>query len=188
MKKLNILAILVFIAGSAFAQTWTLDKAHSNIGFTITHLGVSKVHGQFKTFDATLTATKDDLSDAVFTATADIKSVDTDNEMRNGHLQGEGWFDATKFPTLSFKSTSFTKVSGNKYKLVGDLTMHGVTKPVTLELELNGPVVHPMNKKPLVGLTFTGTLNRATFGVGKTGDVPVSEDLTLHGSAEFGKQ
>jgi polyisoprenoid-binding protein YceI len=188
MKKINILAILVFLTGGAFAQTWGLDKNHAKLGFTITHMAVSEVDGQFKTFDATLTSTKADLSDAVFTATADVGSISTDNERRDGHLKSPDFFDAAKFPGLTFKSTSFTKQADGKYKLAGDLTLHGVTKPLTLDVTMKGPVMG-MGKtpKPIVGFKFTGKINRIDFGVGSKSPA-VGDEVWLNGNAEFGQQ
>src|SRR5687768_7128433 len=116
MKKINLLIALIVIAGSSFAQTWTLDKAHSKLGFGVTHLMVSTVEGSFKTFDAKITSSKEDFSDAVIEATADVNSINTENEQRDKHLRGSDYFDAEKFPTLTFKSTSFKKVEGKKYK------------------------------------------------------------------------
>jgi len=114
MKKINILLALLFIAGSTFAQTWSLDKAHAKLGFNVTHLLLSEVEGSFKTFDAKITASKEDLSDAVFELTADATSINTDVENRDKHLKGPDFFDVEKYPTLTFKSTSFKKVEGKK--------------------------------------------------------------------------
>jgi polyisoprenoid-binding protein YceI len=188
MKKINILLALLFIAGSTFAQTWSLDKAHAKLGFNVTHLLLSEVEGSFKTFDAKITASKEDLSDAVFELTADATSINTDVENRDKHLKGPDFFDVEKYPTLTFKSTSFKKVEGKKYKLAGNLTLHGVTKPVELDVTLNGPSVHPFNKKTVVGLKATGTIKRTDFGVGaSTPGAVVSDEVNIVANAEFFK-
>jgi polyisoprenoid-binding protein YceI len=143
MKKVNLLAALLFVAGGVFAQTWSLDKAHSKLGFKVTHLLISEVEGSFKNFDATITSSKDDFTDAVVELSADVASVNTDNEGRDKHLQGPDFFDASKFGKLTFKSTSFKKAEGKTFKVKGDLTLHGVTKPVELTVTFNGTAVHP---------------------------------------------
>lgn len=190
MKSFVASIALLFTLTVAQAQTWTLDKAHSRLGFTITHLLISEVDGNFKTFDAKLTSEKADFSDAVFELTADINSINTDNEMRDGHLKGDKWFDAAKYPALTFKSTSFKKVDGKKYKLMGDLTMHGVTKPVTLDAVLTGPVTmdSPRGKQEKIGLKVNGTVKRTDFGVGSSGGATVSEEIEIKANGEFGKQ
>ncbi len=185
MKKTIILSAFVFLAGAALGQAWTVDKAHAKLGFSITHLMISDVEGSFRTYEATITSSKDDFSDAVFEISADIAGINTDNEGRDKDLQGEGFFDAAKFPKLTFKSTSFTKVEGNKYKLVGDLTMKGVTKPVELQVIINGPI--DRRGKKVIGLKVTGVFKRTDFGVGRPGGAMVSEEINLIANGEFVK-
>ncbi len=187
MKKINTLVAAMLIAGAALAQTWSLDKAHAKIGFGVTHLLVSEVEGNFKSFDIKVTTTKDDFSDAVVDLTAETASVNTDNEQRDGHLKSPDFFDVAKFATLDFKSTSFTKVEGNKYKLAGNLTIHGVTKPVELEVVFN-TAVHPFNKKNIAGFKVSGKIKRADFGIGeKIPGAVVSDEVHIHANAEFVK-
>lgn len=188
MKKLLvILAVLAFVNAKA-QSVWTMDKAHSKMTFTVTHLAMSEVDGVFKNFDFKITASKDDFSDAVFEATADLTTVSTNNEMRDGHLQKEDMFDTANHPKLTFKSTSLKKVSDKKFKLMGDLTMKGVTKPVTLDLTLLGTGENQRSKKPMAGFKVTGTVKRTDFGVGTMPSVVVGEDVELTASAEFVKQ
>ena len=190
MKRFTLTIAVVLGSLATYAQTWTVDKAHSKVGFTVTHLLLSEVDGNFKTFDAKLTSAKPDLSDAVMEMTADVNSINTENERRDGHLKSPDWFDAAKYPTVTFKSTSFKKVEGKKYKATGDLTMHGVTKPVTLDVTLNGPITqeNPKGKQEKAGLKVTGTLNRVDFGVGKPGGAVVSEEIAINVNGEFAKQ
>ncbi len=188
MKKITSLFALILIAGGAFAQNWSLDKAHAKLGFGITHMLLSNVEGQFKSFDSKFTATKDDFSDAVIELTGDVNSIDTDQEKRDEHLKGPDFFDAAKFSTLTFKSKSFKKVDGKKYKLVGDLTLHGVTKTVELDVVVNGPIVHPYSKKNVAGFKITGTLKRKDFGIGAGyAEAMLSDEVTIDANAEFTK-
>lgn len=188
MKTLLLSVATLLTVSASYAQTtWNIDKAHSKVGFTVTHLLISEVDGNFKTFDGKITASKADLSDATFELTADANSVDTDNERRDGHLKSPDFFDTAKFPSLSFKSTSFKKVEGKKYKMVGDLTMHGVTKPVTLDVIMNGPVEMPgrNGKQTKAGFKSTGMIKRTDFGVGSAGGGTVSEEVELKVNGEF---
>jgi polyisoprenoid-binding protein YceI len=186
MKKINLLAVFVLVAGTAFSQTWTVDKAHSRIGFNVTHLLLSEVSGSFRTYEATITSSKDDFSDAVFDASIDVASIDTDNENRDNDIKGERFFDAAKYPKITFKSTSFKKVDGNKWKVAGDLTMKGVTKPVEFDAVLNGPIDQKGKKK--IGLKVSGQFKRTDFGVGPAGGAFLSEEIQLVANGEFAKQ
>ncbi|GGA94116.1 YceI family protein [Puia dinghuensis] len=189
MKKIILsAAALILVAGSTFAQTWSMDKAHSQVNFGITHMGINEIDGSFGTVSATLTSSKDDFSDGVVEFTADMSSVNTGNEQRNNHLKSPDFFDAAKFATLTFKSTSFKKVSDKTYQVSGDLTLHGVTKPVTLTATFNGTTVNPMNKKTIAGFKVTGTIKRTDFGIGANFPAGmVSDDVTLVANTEFVK-
>lgn len=187
-KTISLSVLLLALALGVNAQAWNVDKSHAKLGFSITHLMISDVEGSFKTFEATITSSKDDFSDAVFEISADIAGIDTDSEGRDKDLQGERFFDAAKYPKLTFKSTSFTKVEGNKYKLVGDLTMKGVTKPVELNVTVNGPIERKGrdgSARKVIGLKVGGTFKRTDFGVGGAGNAMVSEEVTLNANGEF---
>lgn len=187
MKKVMILLVAVLMQTAVFAQTWKLDKAHSNLKFTITHLMLSDVEGQFKDFDATITSSKDDFSDAKFDFSAQAASVDTDNEKRDGHLKSEDFFDVAKHPAITFKSTGITKAGANKFKVAGNLTLHGVTKPVTLDLWFRGKKVHPMTKGNVAGFQVTGTIKRSDFTLGgsKYPEAVLSDEVAIKANGEF---
>jgi polyisoprenoid-binding protein YceI len=162
-----------------------LDKAHAKLGFTVTHLMISEVEGWFKTFDAKITSSKEDFSDAVIEMTADVNSINTDNEQRDTHLKGPDFFDATKFPSITFKSKSFKKVSGNNYKATGELTMHGVTKTIELDV-IYRSAIHPMTKKQVAGFKISGKLKRSDFGIGASmPEAMLSDEVAVIANAEF---
>jgi len=166
-------------------ETWTLDKAHAKLGFSITHMLVSEIEGSFKNFDIKLNAPNEDFADAKVELTADINSMDTQNEMRDAHLKKDDFFHAEKHPTLNFKSTSLKKVEENKYVLNGNLTIMGVTKPT--ELNVKGIVgKHPMNGKTIAGFKVTGTIKRSDFGMGANFPaVALSNEVEIRANAEF---
>lgn len=186
IKKTLLFIAFIACSTGAFAQVWKMDKAHSKLGFTITHLLISEVDGNFKNFDVVITTSKDDFSDAVVELTADINSIDTDNERRDGDLKSPKFFDAATHPTMMFKSKSVKKLADKKYSLSGDLTIHGITKPVTLDMLVLGTRENPRTKKPMAAIKVTGTLKRLDFGVGT--DFPTataSDEVEIRGVGEF---
>ena len=120
--------------------TWTVDKPHTNVKFSVSHLVISDVEGNFKTFDGTMESSKPDFSDAKINFTAEVASINTDNEQRDNHLKSDDFLNAAKYPQMKFVSTSFTPLGDNKYKLVGNLTIRDVTKPVTFDVKYGGTV------------------------------------------------
>jgi len=189
MKKTILLLAVAIISTGAFAQTtWKNDKMHSKLGFTITHLMVSDVDGIFTDFTCTITAAKPDFSDAKFDLTVNTTSVNTDVDYRDKDLRSENYFDVAKFPTMTFSSTGITPVSTNHYKLTGNLTLHGVTKSVTMDLWYRGTIVNPMSKKDDAGFKLTGTINRKDFGIAPgAGNSMLSDDVTINANGEFAK-
>ncbi len=191
MKKITLIAIIV-ISATLFAFTvvaptsWTYDKNHAKVGFSVTHLMVSDVEGYFQTSTATLTTTNDDFTDAVVDFSAEASSINTNQEMRDNDLKSAKFFDVAQFPAVTFKSTYFKKAStANTYIVKGDLTMHGVTKPVTLTAVARLGT-NPMSKKTVAGFKITGTVNRLDFGIG-TGmpEAVVSNEVLIDANAEF---
>ena len=188
MKKLILLgaAFLTLSAFDVANNTWKNDPAHSQLGFTVTHLGVSDVSGTFNDFQTTVTSARPDFSDAKFELSAKTASIDTRVEARNNHLKSADFFDAEKFPTFTYSSTGIKKTSKDHYKLTGNLTLHGVTKPVTTEVIFRGSTVNPMSKKQTVGFQLTGTIKRSEFGIGeKFPEAMVSDEVRIKADGEF---
>lgn len=187
MKKLTIALSALLLSTAALAQTtWKSDKMHSKLTFTINHMGVSDVAGLFRTFDVTATTNKADFSDAVFELKAEAASINTEVEMRDKHLKSEEFFDAGKFPDLTFTSSSIKKTSTNHYKLSGNLTLHGVIRPVTMDLWYRGTVENPRSKKPVAGFQLTGSIKRSDFGIGPKYQPPmISDEVMIRADGEF---
>jgi polyisoprenoid-binding protein YceI len=169
MKRLAFVSgILALAAPLALAQasTWTNDPAHSEVDFTIRHGGVSNVHGRFGKVTATIVYNDADITKSSVTATIDVAGLSTGQEPRDNHLKTDAFFDVAKFPTATFASTSVAK-GGNGLTITGNLTLHGVTKPVTLDVEgPSTPVQSGMDHKLHSGFSATTTISRTAFGVG----------------------
>jgi polyisoprenoid-binding protein YceI len=189
MKKTILLMAAAWFSFAVFAQTtWTNDKMHSKLGFTITHLMVSDVDGIFQDFTCSIVASKPDFSDAKIQLTVNTASVNTDVEYRDKDLKGASYFDVVKFPTMTFSSTAITPVSTNHYKLSGDLTLHGVIKPVSMDLWYRGTVTNPMSKKDDAGFKLTGVIKRSDFNFApQAGSAMLSDEVTITANGEFGK-
>jgi polyisoprenoid-binding protein YceI len=192
MKKTSVIAPLMaafvlFSFTTVEPSTWTVDKAHAKLGFAITHLMVSEVEGSFRIADAVIRSSKDDFSDATVTMSADVNSIDTDNTDRDAHLKKPDFFDAAQFPTITFKSTSFVKSDERNYSVRGDLTMHGVTRPVVLNAKVNLGT-NPMSKKTIAGFKITGTILRTDFGIGAgTPSAMLSDEVQITANVEFAR-
>jgi len=190
MKKFNAFLALVLFSGVAFAQTtWTLDKAHSKIGFNVTHMAVSEVEGKFNDFEGTIAAKSDDFNGSQIQFTAKTASVDTDNEKRDGHLKSPDFFEADKYPEITFVGTLVK--DGGKYKLKGDLTMHGVTKQVEFDVTYGGTINTANGAK--AGFKLTGKVNRQEYGLKwankvPTGEMVVSDEVELIVKVELNKK
>lgn len=187
MKRIFTLVAVALISTAAFAQsTWKADANHTKLTFTITHLGISDVFGLFKTFDATITSSKPDFSDAVFEVVAQTSSVNTEVDKRDAHLKSPDFFDVEKFPTMSYKSTSISKISDGKYKVEGNLTLHGTTKPVALEIWYRGTIINQMSKAPTAGFQVTGVVKRSDFDFGSKFPAPMlSDEVHIKADGEF---
>ena len=167
LVQLSLMALL-FSSGIVAQTKWTVDKAHSHVKFSVSHMVVSEVEGSFKGFDGTIVASKENLSDAVVNFTVDVASVSTDNVNRDNHLKSDDFFNAEKFPKMTFVSKSMTLVGGNKYKLVGDLTMRDVTKTVEFDVTYGGKI-QTNDGGYKSGFKARATIDRTNFGVNFTG-------------------
>lgn len=187
-RVLVALAMMALVATTAVAAPlkMTIDKSHSEVGFDVRHF-FSKVHGRFNDFGGDIVLDQANLAASSVEATVQTASVWTDNERRDGHLKSEDFFAAEKFPTLMFKSTKITPVDKTKFKMAGDLTMRGVTKPVVFDVELLGVGavgVGGQSWGTRAGFTATTVVNRKDYGINwnKTldnGGMMLSDDVTI---------
>jgi len=171
--------------------TWKIDPAHSEINFKVKHLVVSTVTGHFSKFDASIETSKEDFSDAKINFEADINSIDTKNEQRDGHLKSADFFDSENHPKMTFVSKSIKKVSDHEMKVTGNLTLRGVTKEITLDVIYNGTVAG-FGGTQVAGFEVRGKLNRFDFGLQwnaltEAGGVVVSNEVKIEILAEFNK-
>lgn len=190
MKHLFSFLFIALLASTTFAQTtWKADPAHTQVSFGVTHMGISEVEGKFNKFDGSIVASKDDFSDAEYEISIEVPSIDTGVEMRDDHLRSADFFNAEKYPKMTFKSTSSKKVGKGKYKVTGDLTFHGITKPVTLDVWYRGTVENPQNGDVISGFAISGSVNRSDYNLGP--DFPeavLSDKVILDVDGEFKKQ
>jgi polyisoprenoid-binding protein YceI len=192
MKRLAILSsVLALAAPLALAQTsaWTTDPAHSEVDFTIRHGGVSNVHGRFGGVKGTLVYNEADITKSTVTVTIDTTTVNTGESPRDAHLKTDAFFDVAKFPTASFTSSGIAK-NGSKLTVSGNLTLHGVTKPVVLDVEgPSTPVEGMMDHKPHSGFSASTTISRTAFGIGNSFPaIVVGDEVKLTIELEIVKQ
>lgn len=167
----------------AKTTTWAIDPMHSEVLFKIKHLVISTVTGAFKKFQGTVITNGDDFTNAKINFTLDVKSIDTNQAHRDEHLQNGDFFESETYPEIKFQSTSFTKEPGDDYKMTGDLTMKGVTKPVVLNVEYGGSE-KDMHGNLKHGFEITGKINRKDFGMAynaitEAGGLTLGEDVKL---------
>ncbi|SKB60648.1 Polyisoprenoid-binding protein YceI [Sphingobacterium nematocida] len=171
--------------------TWNLDTAHSEIEFKVRHMMISTVKGQFKNFEVSINSESDDISKGTVSVKIDTTSLDTKNEQRDQHLKSSDFFDATEFPTITFVSTSVVGDVQDEFKINGDLTVKGITKPIVVKAEFGGIAKDPWGNEK-VGYTVKGAINRSDFGLTwnaalETGGVMVSEEVKFEGELQFVK-
>jgi polyisoprenoid-binding protein YceI len=167
---------------AALATKWIVDKGHSNVKFSVTHMVVAETEGYFKIFDGSMESSKPDYSDAKIAFIVDVASVNTDNEKRDQHLKGDDFFNAEKFPQMKFESTSFQPQGNNKYKLNGNLTIRDVTKPITFDVTYGGEL--KTTRGSTIGFKAAGTINRFDYNLKwnratETGGLVVGKDVEI---------
>jgi polyisoprenoid-binding protein YceI len=183
VRRLTLVLLAALATPAAAGSTWEIDPVHSSIQFGVRHLMISTVHGKFPKFTATAVADDKEPARAVVEASIDAAAIDTGEPKRDEHLRGPDFFDVAKYPTITFKSTKVEPVGDRHFKLHGDLTMHGVTKPVALDVEAT-PEVKGMRGETRAGARATTKINRKDFGVNwsKTmdgGGVVVGDDVDV---------
>lgn len=175
------------------AQTeWKIDPSHSSMQFSVRHMLITNVVGKFDNYDIKFKSGDEDFANSEIGVTIQVKSINTDNEKRDEHLRSDDFFAADEFPTLTFKANEFKKVSDNKYKLIGDLTMRGTTKRVELDALFIGKVNDPWGNTR-VGFEVKGSVNRFDYGLKwnnaiETGGLVVGETVNITANVQFIKQ
>jgi polyisoprenoid-binding protein YceI len=207
MKSLSTsLAIVAVVAVAIFAQntmvnaqaaktpapltgTWTIDPVHTNVNFTIGHLGLSHVQGRFDTVSGTIDANAKDLAKSSVQFTIQVASVNTNNGMRDGDLKSKNYFDADNYPTITYQSTKVIKAKSG-YVAIGNLTIHGITRTVALPFQIEGPIIDPWGNSRIGIVTHTiisrldykvggnDTLTDGAFAIGKDATVDISLEAT----------
>ncbi len=186
----KLLLAATFLSSSAYASEWELDASHTTTSFAVRHMMVSTTKGAFDKVTGTANIDDKDFAKSQFSVIIDVNSINTRNAQRDGHLRSAEFFDVAKFPNLTFKSTKIVATGGGKFDVTGDLTLHGVTKPVTLSVDSVTPATKTPFGTTVRGLQATGKINRKEFGLTwnkalEAGGVAVSEDVKLEIDAEF---
>ncbi len=165
-STLGTLAGALLLSATVHAQTttWDLDRSHSSIGFSVDHLVISETVGEFNDYTMTVRSDKDDFTDAEFEVIIEAKSIDTKDEKRDEHLKSADFFDVEKHPAIVFKGKKFSKISAHEYKVIGTLTLHGVTREVSLDAEFGGIVKDPWGGTR-AGLKVWGAIDRYDYNL-----------------------
>ena len=176
----------------ATTTKWVIDPMHSEVEFKVKHLVISTVTGFFKEFEGQVITESEDFQDSEIDFSINVSSIDTNQEARDKHLIGPDFFDAEKFPEMNFKSTSLKKVDNKDYKLTGDLTVKGITKTVSFDVEFGG-TASDFYGNTKAGFEIIGKINRKEFGltwdgVTDAGSIVVGEDIKLVVNAQFTKE
>lgn len=190
IEAITLTVLSISLSVAVFAQaTWKSDPNHSKLTFTTTHLGISDIAGLFKTFEATVSASQANFSDAVFKLFVEVKSIDTEVDMRDDHRRSEDFFHAEAFPVITYRSTAIERVGQDKYRLVGQLTLHGITKGLPMDLWYRGTIENPQSKAVTSGFQLTDTLKRSDFNIGPRFPAPmISDEVQIKADGEFLKQ
>jgi polyisoprenoid-binding protein YceI len=188
MRKLTTVVMSLVFSFSIQAAAWTLDKVHSSVQFVVSHLTISKVRGEFTDFDANLNFDGTNVKDGSVTFNVKATSISTGNSNRDDHLRSDDFFNAEQFPEFTFKSKQVVPAEGNKFKVVGDLTIRDVTKEVSFDCEFHGAIDAMGGKR--AGFSAETTINRQEFNVKfdkalETGGLVVGNDVKVSLELEF---
>ena len=183
-KAAITIALIVALPVLANADTWQIDPMHSNVEFSVQHMMISNVKGQFQKTSGTITVNGNDPTSAKIDATIDASSIDTRVDKRDMHLKSPEFLDVAKYPTITFKSTKVEADGPGKWKVTGELTLHGVTKPVVLEVESSGTPIHDPMGNTRAGASATTKIKRGEFGltwnkVLESGGVMVGDEVAI---------
>lgn len=191
MKRFALLSGMIALAAPlALAQTstWVPDKAHSEVDFSVLHMSLAKVNGRLGNISGTVTMDDADVTKSAVNVTIDVSTIDTGVSMRDSDLKSSNLFDVAQFPTATFVSTSVAKTA-NGLTVNGNLTVHGVTKPVTLQVEGPTGPIPGMDHKPHTGWSATTTVSRSAFGIGsKYPNTMIGDDVKLDINLDLAKQ
>jgi len=194
MKYIKSIFIAIILSSTLLlAQTnWVIDKAHTKIGFSVSHMVINEVEGNFKNFDGNVVFNPKDFTKAKIKFTVDVNSINTDNSQRDKHLKSDDFFNAKKYPQMIFVSKSIKKVNGKKYKMTGDLTIRNITKEIELEVKFNGIIKDPWGKTR-AGFSLEAEINRFDFDLKwskllETGGLVVGKTVTILIKVELIKQ
>ncbi len=191
IKRVSLVLVALAASASAIgaasdvnAETWKIDPVHSNISFSVQHMMISQVRGEFDKFSGTISATGTDPASVKIEATIDAASIDTRAERRDADLKSPNFLDVAKYPTITFKSTKIEAAGADKWKVTGDLTMHGVTKPVVLDVTGPSPQIKDPYGNARRGASAATTINRQDFGIAfnktlDSGGLVVGNDLAI---------
>lgn len=195
MKKTRsiLAAAMLLIAAGTSAQTtkWTVDPAHTSVKFSVSHMAVSEVEGRFTKFDGTVESPSADFSNSKINFSVDVNSINTDNDMRDKHLKSDDFFNAEKYPKMTFKDLSFKKIKGTNYSLEGFLTIRDVTKKVKFNVTYGGTAVDPYGNTK-AGFSASTKVSRKAFGLKwnnlmGAGGAIVGDEVTIMLKLEFAK-
>ena len=194
MKNVFLTVIVALCCTTGvFSQTkWTIDNIHSNVQFSVPHLVISEVEGNFSVYSGTIETPRTDFSDAKVAFSIDVNSISTGNEMRDKHLKSDDFFNAQKYPTMTFSSVSWKNIGENIYTLEGDLTIRDVTKRVTFDVTYGGTIKDGYGNTK-AGFKATTIINRFEYGLKwnaltEAGGITVGKDVTITLRLEFAQQ
>ena len=193
-KKFSFLAIFMIFAAtlSAEGRSWVIDNEHSNLRFITNHMMISEIEGHFEDFYAAVTFDEKEIATTNINVTARVGSINTGNVRRDDHLRSDDFFDADNYPELKFRGRSVQHISGNKFKLIGDMTVKNVTKEIAVDMSYGGMVVDYWGNKR-AAIKLEGSFNRFDFGLNwnevlEAGGLIVGEDVRIHCNLEILQQ